>query len=75
MRGAFLHPCCYATKQFLVFLDKGFGIFVFTRKVFPREFKVKADKKDRGREENYFISTLLYIHGIPTVQTLLSLKK
>lgn len=49
MRGAFLHPCCYATKKVSVFLDNGFGIFVFTGKVFTREFKVKADKTEREK--------------------------
>lgn len=30
MRGACLHPCCYATIPFSVFLDNGFGILLET---------------------------------------------
>lgn len=63
MRGAFLHSCCYATKKFSVFLDNGFGIFVFTRKVFTREFKVKADDGECEREEDDATRVVGLIHS------------
>lgn len=75
MQGACLHPCCYATKQFSVFLDNGFGILL--QKSSLERSKWRQTRKIE-RKHNYATQVLSLIHihkvtptlhHIPTLQT------